>query len=145
MYFQSYIFREDAGDFEDEDMVYKIRKGAVKTLGAIFTSHPEVLPGIAQKAGKMLVSRFIEPVEDVKVHSFCVILAFIVQLDVLNTCISLLKAKTMLNDASAQKYFLCFLLAYLYAEQFLTNLQHLFLQLLLALPSFLSISQQRFI
>lgn len=81
---------EDAGDFEDEDMVYKIRKGAVKTLGAIFTSHPEVLPGIAQKAGKMLVSRFIEPVEDVK-------------LDVLNTCISLLKAKTMLNDASAQK------------------------------------------
>eukprot|EP01105_Mastigella_eilhardi_P008785 TRINITY_DN2112_c0_g1_i1.p1 TRINITY_DN2112_c0_g1~~TRINITY_DN2112_c0_g1_i1.p1 ORF type:complete len:1195 (-),score=400.65 TRINITY_DN2112_c0_g1_i1:94-3678(-) len=82
---------EEEDDAAIDDMAYKVRKGAIRAMAAIFTAHPEMLVKYAESALKGLIARVSEPVEDVR-------------LDVLSTCTAMLKAKSALVvPADAEK------------------------------------------
>ncbi|KAH3761512.1 Cullin-associated NEDD8-dissociated protein 1 [Pelomyxa schiedti] len=81
---------DEVPDDDDNDVVYRVRKGAVKTLGAVFQSHPEVLVDLPIGHATALIGRVKgEKVEDVK-------------LDLLQTLIAFIKAKSFVHDEEAE-------------------------------------------
>jgi hypothetical protein len=51
---------------DDEDLSWKVRRGAAKCMSAILTSYPELLPRIYPQTCPLLVQRFKEREENVK-------------------------------------------------------------------------------
>lgn len=73
---------------DDEDMSWKVRRGAVKTLNAAITTRQELLSAFVTTVAPILVTRFSEREESVR-------------LDVLQTFLSLLK-QVQLSNGRAQ-------------------------------------------
>eukprot|EP01105_Mastigella_eilhardi_P013724 TRINITY_DN3125_c0_g1_i5.p1 TRINITY_DN3125_c0_g1~~TRINITY_DN3125_c0_g1_i5.p1 ORF type:complete len:986 (-),score=291.67 TRINITY_DN3125_c0_g1_i5:67-3024(-) len=62
---------EEAGDYsDDDDMSWKVRRSSTKCLCAIITTRIDLLHTLYQKVGPVLISRFREREENVKVDVF---------------------------------------------------------------------------
>ena len=61
----------DAEDYsDDDDISWKVRRAAAKLLTAIIVSYPDTLPEIYREVAPMLISRFNEREESVRVEIF---------------------------------------------------------------------------
>jgi cullin-associated NEDD8-dissociated protein 1 len=50
--------RDDEGYSDDEDMSWKVRRAAVKTLNALVATYADALPRLYEAAAEKLVQRF---------------------------------------------------------------------------------------
>jgi len=63
-------WEEEIDYSDDEDVSWKVRKAASKTLGEVISTHSEILPSLCSSVAPVLISRFKEREETVKLDIF---------------------------------------------------------------------------
>ncbi len=61
--------RDDEGYSDDEDMSWKVRRAAVKTLNALVATYADALPQLYEAAAEKLVQRFQVRAKDTHTHT----------------------------------------------------------------------------